>query len=85
MAASAVSATGDIRVRVGSGSRAHVFRPHPGATFKRNTLRDGGDVYDIALCGARGRLVVADEDLDDCASCAGHLDQGATRSGRGLR
>lgn len=69
-----VVSTGDIRVRVGAGSRAHVFRPHPGANVKRNTLRDGGEVYDIALCGARGRLVVADEDLEDCASCAGQLD-----------
>lgn len=74
MAAPAIVTDGDIRVRVGSGSRAHVFRPRPGATFKRNTLRDGGEVYDIALCGARGRLVVAADDLDDCASCAGHLD-----------
>ena len=74
MVASTVTSTGDIRVRVGSGRRAHLFRPHPGATYKRNTLRDGGEVYDIARCGARGRLVVADEDLEDCASCAGHLD-----------
>ena len=42
-------------------------------SWKRNTLRDGGEVYDITLCGARGRLVVPAEDLDDCASCAEHL------------
>lgn len=73
MATPTIVSGGDVRVRVGSGSRAHVFRPHPGANVKRNTLRDGGEVYDIALCGARGRLVVAADDLEDCASCAGHL------------
>ena len=66
--------TDDIRVQVGAGRRAHVFRPHPGATFKRNTLRDGGEVYDIALCGARGRMLPASDDLDGCASCASHVD-----------
>ena len=74
MATPTTVSPGDVRVRVGSGSRAHVFRPHPGANVKRNTLRDGGAVYDIALCGARGRLVVAADDLEDCASCAGHLE-----------
>lgn len=64
----------DVRVQVGSGRRAHVFRPHPGATFKRSTLRDGGEVYDIALCGARGRMVTAPAEMDACASCASQLD-----------
>lgn len=62
--------TDDILVQVGSGRRAHTFRPRPGATFKRNTLRDGGVVYDIALCGARGRMIPAPDDLDACASCS---------------
>lgn len=74
MAATGIVTGEDIRVQVGSGKRAHVFRPHPGATFKRNTLRDGGEVYDIALCGARGRMVPADATMDACASCASHLD-----------
>lgn len=73
MVTSTIPSTADVRVQVGSGSRAHVFRPHPGANVKRNTLRDGGEVFDIALCGARGRLVVADDDLEDCVSCAAHL------------
>jgi hypothetical protein len=74
MAAAGIVTEGDIRVQVGSGRRAHVFRPHPDATFKRNTLRDGGVVFDIALCGARGRMVDANEDMETCASCAAHLD-----------
>lgn len=74
MAAAGIATDENIRVQVGSGRRAHIFRPHPGATFKRNTLRDGGEVYDIALCGARGRMVAADVELDACASCASHLD-----------
>ena len=74
MATPTIPSTGDVRVRVGSGSRAHVFCPHPGANVKRNTLGDGGEVYDITVCGARGRLVIAHDDLEDCASCAGHLE-----------
>lgn len=73
MAAAGIVTDDDVRVQVGSGRRAHVFRPRPGATFKRNTLRDGGEVYDIALCGARGRMVPAEDGLDDCASCGAHL------------
>lgn len=74
MAAAGIVTDEDVRVQVGSGRRAHVFRPQPGATFKRNTLRDGGEVYDIALCGARGRMVPAPVEMDACASCAAHLD-----------
>ena len=74
MAATGIVTDDDVRVQVGSGSKAHVFRPHPDATFKRHTLRDGGEVYDIALCGARGRMIAADVELDSCASCAAHLD-----------
>jgi hypothetical protein len=74
MAAVGIVTDEDVRVQVGSGRRAHVFRPRPGATFKRNTLRDGGEVYDIALCGARGRMVPADAAMDACASCASHLE-----------
>ena len=44
MAAAGIVTDEDVRVQVGSGRRAHVFRPQPGATFKRNTLRDGGEV-----------------------------------------
>lgn len=58
-----------IRVKVGSGRRAHVFEPHAGANYKVMTLRDGGSVFDIAACGARGELWLADEAMDDCGSC----------------
>ena len=74
MAAAGIVTDDDVRVRVGSGRKAHIFRPHPEATFKRHTLQDGGEVYDIALCGARGRMIAADAELDSCASCAAHLD-----------
>ncbi len=74
MSASAIVTDDDTRVQVGSGRRAHIFRSHPKANVKRNTLRDGGEVFDIALCGARGRMVAAEADLDACASCATHLD-----------
>lgn len=74
MAAAGIVTDEDVRVQVGSGQKAHVFRPHPGATFKRHTLHDGGEVYDIALCGARGRMVSADVEMDACASCASHLE-----------
>ena len=73
MAAAGIVTDEDVRVQVGSGRKAHVFRSHPGATFKRQTLRDGGEVYDIALCGARGRMVTADVAMDACASCTSHL------------
>lgn len=63
------------RVRVGSGRKAHLFRPRPGANAKLMTLRDGGTAYDYVLCGASGALVEADEDLDDCLTCHAVLER----------
>lgn len=69
MASPVVSSPDLIRVKVGSGQRAHLFRPHPGANVKANALREGQVVYDIVVCGARGELRQVDDDLEDCASC----------------
>ncbi|MBY5162320.1 hypothetical protein [Salsipaludibacter albus] len=63
----------DVLVTVGSGSKAHVFRPLDGATFKTRTLHDGGFVYDRALCGTGGEMHTA-TDADLCKTCASLLD-----------
>lgn len=59
-----------LRVRVGSGRKAHLFSPAPGADAKRFMLEDGDTVYDYTLCGNGGALVEADDDLDLCKTCA---------------
>jgi hypothetical protein len=67
--------TNDVLVQVGEGGKAHVFRPPAHANAKRFELRDGGTVYDIAMCGARGALVKVDDDTDLCASCSAALER----------
>lgn len=62
----------DVLVTVGSGRKAHVFRPMKGATYKVRTLDDGGSVYDRALCGSGGEMVTA-VDSDLCKTCANLL------------
>lgn len=57
-----------LRVRVGSGSKAHLFEPRDGANAKRFALRDGSTAYDHVLCGASGALTLAEE-LDPCKTC----------------
>ena len=64
----------DVLVTIGSGRKAHVFRPMAGATFKTRTLGDGGVVYDIALCGSRGEMHAAGDDADACKTCTSLLD-----------
>lgn len=66
----------DILVTVGSGSKAHVFRPRDGATYKVRTLDDGGSAYDRALCGSGGEMRMAN-DNDLCKTCAGLLESTA--------
>lgn len=65
----------DVLVQVGDGGKAHVFRPPAYANAKRFSLADGETVYDIALCGARGALVMAADDADLCASCSAALQR----------
>lgn len=63
----------DVLVTVGKGEKAHVFRPHQGATYKVRTMEDGGSVFDRALCGSGGEMrPAADDDL--CKTCASLLD-----------
>lgn len=74
--ASTTAVSSDLcRVRVGSGRKAHLFRPRPGANAKLFTLHDGGTAYDYVLCGASGALVTATEDLDDCVTCSSVLER----------
>lgn len=65
----------DVLVRVGSGAKSHVFRPHPQANMKRFQLLDGDTVYDIALCGSRGELVLASDDDELCGTCTAQLER----------
>lgn len=74
--ASSITVGSDLcRVRVGSGRKAHLFRPRPGANAKVFTLRDGGTAYDYVLCGASGALVLAEDGQDDCLTCASVLER----------
>ncbi len=61
--------TDDMLVTVGSGKKAHVFRPMQGATYKMRTLDDGGSVFDRALCGSGGEMFLASDD-DLCKTCS---------------
>lgn len=64
-----------MEVRVGSGSKAHLFRSASGANAKAFTLRDGGVAYDYVLCGASGELRMADG-LELCRTCAAVRERG---------
>lgn len=66
----------DVLVTVGSGAKAHVFRPMLGATFKVRTMQDGGSVFDRALCGSGGEMRLATDD-DLCKTCGSLLDAAA--------
>lgn len=63
-------------VLVGSGKKAHVFRSHPKANAKLFALEDEEAVHDIAICGARGTMVLAPDDTDVCATCERVLGDG---------
>jgi hypothetical protein len=68
-------AANDVLVQVGDGGKAHVFRAPAHANAKRFALADGGTVYDIVMCGARGALVTAADGTDLCASCSAALER----------
>lgn len=57
-----------VEVRVGSGTKAHVFRPRRDAEAKLGNLRGGGIQSDYVLCGASGPLTLADG-LEACLTC----------------
>lgn len=65
----------EIRVSIGSGSRAHVFRPRDGSNMKVFALRDGDTAYDRALCGAGGEMRVAADDMQLCKTCDSILER----------
>ena len=69
-------AANDVLVQVGDGGKAHVFRAPAHANAKRFALADGGTVYDIALCGARGALKASADGTERCASCSAALERG---------
>lgn len=64
-----------VPVQVGSGRKAHLFSPAPGADAKLMSLRDGGTAYDYVLCGASGELRLA-EDLELCRTCGTLRERG---------
>lgn len=78
MAAPPTPLPDDVLVRVGSGGKSHVFRPHPQSNMKRFQLLDGDSVFDIALCGARGELVQAAADDELCGTCTAQLERAET-------
>lgn len=63
-----------VEVRVGSGSKAHLFRSRTDADAKASQLHAGGVVEDYVLCGASGALTLA-EDLESCRTCVAVLDR----------
>lgn len=74
----------DLLVRVGSGSKVHVFRTHPRLQPVTDRLNDGGAVKAVALCGSKGEMSLADDgdviDEDDaCGTCARMLEETARR------
>lgn len=69
--------TNELRVRIGSGSRSHVFRAQDGSNMKLFTLRDGGTAYDRALCGTGGEMRLAADSMEPCKTCQSILDREA--------
>ncbi len=65
----------EMKVKIGSGSRAHVFRAQDGSNMKLFSLRDGDTAYDRALCGAGGEMQRADDSMELCKTCEGILDR----------
>ena len=73
----------DMLVRVGSGSKVHVFRTHPRLRPVTERLREGDPVRAVALCGSKGEMTAADgADVDDdeiCGTCARMVEETARR------
>ena len=74
----------DLLVRVGSGSKVHVFRTHPRLQQVTDRLNDGGTVRAVALFGSKGDMALADDDDvtdedDVCGTCGRLLEETARR------
>jgi hypothetical protein len=69
-----LTSTEPLHVRVGSGSKAHLFQPRGGSHAKMFALREGSTAYDHVLCGASGALTLA-QDRDLCKTCQEVLDR----------
>lgn len=65
----------DILVMVGDGRKAHVFRSGAGVDYNLAQLRDGATVYDVALCGTGGPMMLAAEERDVCGHCSNKLER----------
>lgn len=59
---------------VGGGRKAHIFRSGAGVDFNLTELKDGATVFDVALCGAGGPMVMADDDAEMCGHCANKVE-----------
>ena len=74
----------DLLVRVGSGSKVHVFRTHPRLQPVTDRLTRGAPVRAVALCGSKGEMGlveddgVVDED-DVCGTCSRMVSETAQR------
>lgn len=65
-----------LTVRVGAGTRAHVFLPRPGSESSHRSLQRGEVAYDYALCGASGELSVGERDeMVPCKTCEAILER----------
>lgn len=74
----------DLLVRVGSGTKVHVFRTHPRLQPVTARLTAGDPVRAVALCGSKGEMVLGDEDDiqaedDACGTCARMIEERANR------
>lgn len=74
----------DLLVRVGSGSKVHVFRTHPRLQPVTERLSAGDPVRAVALCGSKGDMALGDaddiEEVDDaCGTCVRMLEETARR------
>lgn len=73
----------DMLVRVGSGSKVHVFRTHPRLRPVTERLREGDPVRAVALCGSKGEMTLADDhdvvEEGACGTCARMLAETARR------
>lgn len=80
----------DLLVRVGRGTKVHLFRTHPRLAPVVERLRSGAPVRAVALCGTKGDMVTTgttelDADDDQCGTCSRMLrdeDDRAATAGR---
>ena len=56
-------------VKVGGGKKAHHWLIKTDNSIKSFELRDGGYAFGRAVCGAGGKMVLAEDGLELCARC----------------